>query len=194
MAGGVDPASAESFAWNLLRKGDADGAQRILQRASGPVGPFATASVAVALGADGGTEALAQAYLNSPAGPSNLVPAAVAADHGHAVVLAQRLIGEGTAGREAAGSIQTHLHYGERFDHAAAVGEVVYASGGGARAQVAFDTACSWSRAGDPERGLRWVERAIADGFAAPRLVDGEPDLAAVRSHPAWAEIRAKLS
>ncbi|MGK2929925.1 MAG: hypothetical protein ACSLFO_10155, partial [Acidimicrobiales bacterium] len=191
LAGGVEHAAAESFAWNLLRRGDATGARRVLQRSTGPVGPFVEATVALA--ADGAIEPLTDAYLASPAGPSNLVSAAVAADSGQVLTLARRLVDAGPDGIAAAGSLQTHLHYGERYDHAAAVGEIVY-SGAAARAQTAFDVACSWSRAGDADRALEWVRRAIADGFAAPRLLDGEPDLAPVRAHAGWTVVRAGLS
>jgi hypothetical protein len=146
------------------------------------------------LAADGDLEPLLNAYRENPSGPSNLVPASVAAASGNALTLAQRLVEDGPGGREAAGSIQTHLHYAERYEHAAAVGEVLYAAGGNARAQTAFDVACSWSKAGDVDRAVHWVDRAVADGFAAPRLLDGEPDLAAARAHPDWQQVRAKLA
>ncbi|WP_436795688.1 metalloprotease [Actinospongicola halichondriae] len=187
MIGGVDPSSAESFAWNLLRRGDAAGARRVLQRSTGAVGPFVGPTVELANGA--GVEALAGAYLANPTGPSNLVPATVAADSGHAVTLARLLAGQGSNGLEAAASLQTHLHYAERFDHAAAVGEVVF-SVSGTNAQVAFDTACSWARAGDADRSLEWIRRAVAAGFAAPKLLDGEPDLESTRRHPGWRSVR----
>lgn len=189
--GGVEPAAAESFAWNLLRRGDATGARRVLQRATGPVGPFVGATASLAVG--DGLDDLVAAYLAHPTGPSNLVPATVAADTGNAVLLARRLAGEGPAGLDASGSLQTHLHYAERFDLAAAVGEVVF-SVAPTNAQVAFDTACSWARAGDVDRSIEWVRRSISAGFGAPRLLDGEPDLEPARAHPRWAEVRASMS
>lgn len=192
ITGSIDPASAESFAWNMLRRGDASGARRVLQRSSGPVGPFVHATVAVADGQ--GVDPLVEAYRANPGGPSNLVPASVAADTGQVLEIVRRLLGHGPTGVEAASSIQTHLHYAERFEHAAAVGELVYgAGGGGARAQTAFDVACSWARAGDTDRCLEWLDRAITDGFAAPTLLDGEPDLAPVRADPRWATVRRRL-
>jgi hypothetical protein len=81
----------------------------------------------------------------------------------------------------------------ERFADAALVGELLHDAVTSSRAQVAFDTACAWSRAGQPERGLDWVSIALADGFHAPGLLDGEPDLAAVRSLPRWGEVRSRL-
>lgn len=191
LAGGLDPAAGESMAWNLLRRGDAPGARRILSRTAGSLGPFVRPTVQLAAGE--GLEPLLAAYLANPGGPSNLVPASVAADTGNAVILARRLVDSGGPGIEAAGSLQTHLHYGDRFDVAAAVGEVVYSAGGPGRAQVAFDVACSWSRADEVDRALEWVRRAVADGFVALGLLDGETDLAAVRSHPGWGDLRASL-
>ena len=192
LSGGIDPAAAESFAWNMLRRGDAAGARRALQRSTGPVGPFVAPTVALASGE--GIDGLVAAYAAHPAGPSNLVPVAVAADAGAALALVQELLRHGGSGREAAGSIQTHLHYAERFDHAAAVGELVYADGGTGRAQTAFDAACSWARAGDTDRAMTWLERAVGDGFAAVGLLDGEPDLTAVRAHPRWEQLRSTLT
>lgn len=186
--GTLEPSAAESTAWNMLRRGDATGARRVLARSSGPVSPFATGAAALAAG--DGVDELVRAYLERPGGPSNLVPATVAADAGAAEVLARQLLTAGAAGAEAAAGLQTHLHYAERFDAAARVGELVHDAVPGSRAQTAFDVACSWSRAGDPERGLRWVAAALDAGFTVPRLLDGEPDLAAVRRLPGWEQVR----
>jgi len=98
------------------------------------------------------------------------------------------------AGTEAAGSLQTHLHYADRFRPAALVGELVHDVVGPGRAQVAFDVACSWARAGEPDRALRWVEVALRDGFGAAALLDGEPDLAPVRALPGWPAVRGRVS
>ena len=192
LAGGIDAAAAEAFAWNLLRRGDAAGARRTLARSTGAVGPFVRPTVDLACG--DGIDGLVAAYAANPSGPSNLVPATVAADAGAVVHLARALVDAGAAGVEAASGIQTHLHYGERFEHAAAVGEVVYARQVTGRAQTAFDVACSLARAGDVDRALTWVGRALDDGFGAAGLVDGETDLAAVRAHPGWPEVRARLA
>ena len=189
--GGLDPESAASLAWNALRAGDAQLARRTVARASGPVSPFLTATIALLEGQ--GIDPLVAAYTASPDGPSNLVPAAVAADAGQVLPLAREVLRAGADGVTAATSIQTHLHYGERFEHAAAVGRVVYAAGAPSKAQTAFDVACAWSRAGDAEASLEWLATAIRDGFRAPGLIDNETDLAAARAHPGWAEVRGLL-
>ena len=190
LPGGVDAATAESMAWNMLRRGDVLGAKRVLTRANGPVSPFAPATVAVAAG--DGVDDLVDAYLQRPSGPANLVPASIVADAGAAEVLARRLLSAGAEGTEATAALQTHLHYAERFRDAAVVGELLHDVSVASRAQVAFDTACAWSRSGDAERGLRWVSTALDDGFHAPRLLDGEPDLEPVRAQPGWADVRSR--
>ncbi|HSP01877.1 MAG TPA: M50 family metallopeptidase [Acidimicrobiales bacterium] len=192
LPGGIDAASGESMVWNLLRRGDVPGARRVLSRVNGAVSPFVPATVAVAAGE--GTDALVDAYLARPSGPANLVPASTVSDAGAAPELARRLVDAGPSGVEAAAGLQTHLHYADRFADAAAVGELVHGAAGASRAQVAFDTACAWSRAGDPERGLAWVSTALDDGFHAPGLLDGEPDLEAVRARPGWPDVRARLT
>lgn len=191
LPGGIDSASAESLAWNLLRRGDAAGARRVLSRTTGPVSPFVPATVAVAAGE--GVDALVDAYLSRPSGPANLVPASTVADAGVTEALVRRLLASGGPGAEAVGGLQTHLHYAERFPDAALVGELLHHAVTSTRAQVAFDTACAWSRAGRPERGLDWVSTALDDGFHAPRLLDGEPDLADVRALPGWPAVRSRL-
>lgn len=191
LPGGMDPASAESLAWNMLRRGDANGARRVLARATGPVSPFVPATVAVAAGE--GIDLLVDAYLARPSGPANLVPASAVAVAGDTEVLTRRLLAAGAEGAEAAGGLQTHLHYAEHYADAALVGELLHDVVTSARAQVAFDTACSWARAGEPERGLHWVSTALDDGFHAAGLLDGEPDLAAVRALGGWAEVRSRI-
>lgn len=190
LGGTMDAASVESLAWNLLRRGDAAGARRVLARTAGPVSPFLPAAASVAAG--DGIDELVDAYLSRPSGPANLVPATVAAEAGESAGLARRLLASGPVGVEAVSGLQTHLHYAERFADAALVGELLHATAT-SRAQVAFDTACAWSRAGDPERGLRWLSAALDEGFHAPGLLDGEPDLTDVRRLPGWTELRARL-
>lgn len=189
--GGVEPRAAEAFAWTLLRNGDDAGAARILQRANGPVGPFVAATVALARG--GGVGALRAAYFANPSGPSNLMPATVAARTGTVRDLAVELLAAGGDGVDAVATIQTHLHYGEHFTDAAAVGALRYEIAGRARAQVAFDVACSHARAGDLDAAVEWIDRAVTDGFAAPGLLDGEDDLAPVRADDRWPAIRSRV-
>jgi Zn-dependent protease len=186
----------ESRAWNALRSGDGARAAALVVRSGGAgVSPFLQACVALATGPyEMADDLFDAAYRAEPGGPPNLVPATLLADRGRAAAVASRLLAAGPAGIEAAGGLQTHLHYAERFHAAAEVGEQVFAAGPRSPAQTAFEVACSWARSDQPERGLHWVGAAVDAGFRAPGLLDGEPDLAAVRALPGWAAVRARLS
>jgi Zn-dependent protease len=192
---GASTAEAETRAWNALRAGEGDRAAAIMRQAGGGGNAFLRASIALVTGplemADDLFEA---AYRRDPGGPPNLVPATLLADRGRAVPVAARLVASGPSGVEAASGLQTHLHYAERFQAAAEVGEQVFAAGPQSPPQTAFEVACSWARAGRPDEALRWVEAAVDAGFHAPGLLDGEPDLASVRALPGWAAVRSRLS
>ena len=135
------------------------------------------------------------AYVAVPSGPSNLIATEVLARTGAAVAVARRLVERPDGkGREGAGTLQTHLHYADCFAEAAEVGTVVYAADPPSKAQTAFEVACSWAKATDVDHAIEWLERAADDGFRAASLVDGEPDLEAVRADPRWPLLRARLA
>jgi Zn-dependent protease len=79
-------------------------------------------------------------------------------------------------------------------DHAAAAawGERALATGA-TEPGVAYNTACSYARAGDPGRALRALGYAAELGWSDFSAVDADPDLAPVRALPAWAEVRARM-
>jgi stage IV sporulation protein FB len=186
---------AETRAWNALREGDGERAASILRRAGDSPNSFLRASVALVTGpVEMSDDLFDAAYRAEPGGPPNLVSATLLADHGRAAAVAERLVMSGPTGIEAAGGLQTHLHYAERFRAAAEVGEQVFAAGPRSPAQTAFEVACSWARASEPSIALRWVGTAVDAGFRAPGVLDGEPDLASVRALPGWAEVRSRLS
>ena len=188
-------AEAETRAWNALRAGEGDRAAAIMRQAGGGGTAFLRASIALLTGpVEMADDLFEAAYSHDPGGPPNLVPATLLADRGRAVPVAARLVASGRAGVEAASGLQTHLHYAERFRAAAEVGEQVFAAGPQSPPQTAFEVACSWARAGEPDDALRWVEAAVDAGFHAPGLLDGEPDLASVRALPGWAAVRSRLS
>jgi Zn-dependent protease len=188
-------AEAETRAWNALRAGDGSQAAAIMRGAGDGGNPFLRAGIALLSGpVEMADDLFESAYRAESAGPPNLVPATLLADSGRAVPVAARLVGAGREGIEAASGLQTHLHYAERFEAAAEVGEQVFAAGPQSPAQTAFEVACSWARAGSADEALRWVEAAVDAGFRAPGLLDGEPDLASVRALPGWAAVRSRLS
>jgi Zn-dependent protease len=188
-------AEAETRAWNALRSGDGGRAASIVRQSGEGGNAFLQASIALLTGpVEMADDLFETAYRSEPGGPPNLVPATLLADAGRAGPVAARLVASGRPGVEAASGLQTHLHYAERFAAAAEVGEQVFAAGPQSPAQTAFEVACSWARAGSADEALRWVEAAVDAGFRAPGLLDGEPDLAAVRALPGWPAVRSRLS
>lgn len=192
---GADPARIEQMAWAALRAGDGPSARRLVDQL-GPAGnAYLRAASALANGQPEAFELFEAAYVGEPGGPPNLVATEVLARSGAAAAVAKRLLARPDGrGRDGAATLQTHLHYGDRFAEAAEVGEAVFADRPPSPAQTAFEVACSWSRAGQVDRAVTWLEHAADAGFRAASLVDGEPDLALVRSDPRWPLLRARLS
>lgn len=191
-----DRARTEQQAWNALRSGDAGTAHRLVERL-GPstVSPYLRAAAALATGDANAFELFETAYAAQPGGPPNLVATDLLARSGAATAVARRLVERHDgSGREGAATLQTHLHYGDHYRAAAEVGEAVYSANPPSPAQTAFEVACSWARAGEVERSITWLGTAADDGFRAATIVDGEPDLAAVRDDPRWPLLRARLA
>jgi predicted Zn-dependent protease len=80
-------------------------------------------------------------------------------------------------------------------DHAAAAawGERALATGA-SDAWVAYNTACAYARAGDPERALRSLGYAASLGWADVATAESDPDLAPVRDLAAWPDVRAVMA
>jgi stage IV sporulation protein FB len=195
-ASGTDAVRVEQAAWSALSNGDHRRARTLLERLRGAtdVSPFLTPATALASGAEElAIDLYTQAWLARPQGPSQLVASQILGSTGAAVEVAHRLVAS-AGGIEPAGTLQTHLHYAGCYEAAAEVGQVVADAGPASPPQTAFETACSWARAGQVDRAVEWLERAADAGFRAPSLVDGEPDLATVRADPRWSVIRARLA
>ena len=191
----LDPARATQQAWAALRAGDGQAAHRLVRGLGAEADPFLRAAAALSVGDSRAFELFEAAYVAVPGGPSNLVATEVLARSNAATAVARRLVTRADGrGRDGAGSLQTHLHYADRFTEAAEVGEVVYRAGPASPAQTAFEVACSWARAGQLDRAAHWLEQAADAGFRAARLVDGEPDLAPLRTDPRWPVLRARLT
>ena len=189
-----NPAEADQLerrGWNALRNGSISEAQRAVAVGGDRLSAYLRGTVALAAGDDDGLTVLASAYRTSQ--PPNLVTATVLAATGQSLPLAQRIL-TATDGRAGVATLQTNLHYAERFREAAVVGEALAHAGSASPAQTAFEVACSWSRAGEGDRAIEWLDRAADAGFRAPALVDGEPDLELVRRDPRWPVLRARLS
>ena len=195
MIGLEDPARVTQAAWGALREGDAPTAKRLTSSLGSSADPYLQAATALVVGDPRAFELYEAAYVTAPNGPPNLVASEVLARAGAATAVARRLVDRPDGkGREGAGTLQTHLHYADRFTEAAEVGEVVYEANPPSQAQTAFEVACSWAKGGNVDRAAHWLDRAADAGFRAATVVDGEPDLAAVRADPRWPLLRARLA
>ena len=191
----ADPARAQQLAWAALKENDVATAKRLVKGLGSGADPFLKAATALASGDKAAFQLFEDAYVAVPGGPSNLIATEVLARTGAAVAVARRLVDRPDGkGREGAGTLQTHLHYADQFEYAAEVGTVVYEADPPSKAQTAFEVACSWAKATDVDHAIEWLERAADDGFRAASLVDGEPDLEAVRADPRWPLLRARLA
>ncbi|MEQ1786479.1 MAG: hypothetical protein ABL966_05455 [Acidimicrobiales bacterium] len=190
-----DPARVTQLAWAALREGDAATAQRLTAGLGSQADPYLRAASALAIGDAKAFELFEAAFVAVPNGPPNLIATEVLARAHAATAVARRLVERTDGkGREGAGTLQTHLHYADRFTEAAEVGEVVYAANPPSLAQTAFEVACSWAKAGNVDHAAAWLEKAADAGFRAASVVDGEPDLASVRVDPRWPGLRARLA
>jgi Zn-dependent protease len=136
---------------------------------------------------------LANAFLAQPSGPSDLGPAVAVARAGKVVPVATTLLQSGPDGPRAAATLQSHLHLAGCFPEAAVVAQLLYTDGRTGRVQAAFDAATALARAGDTFNGMAWLNRSIDEGFDGGSLLDGEPDLAPLRSLPSWPTTRARV-
>lgn len=193
--GTQDPARVAHLAWAALREGDVATAKRLTNGLGAAADPYLRAATALATGDAKAFELFEAAYVAEPNGPPNLIATEVLARAGATTAVARRLVARPDGkGREGAGTLQTHLHYADRFTEAAEVGEVVYEANPPSKAQTAFEVACSWAKAGAVDRAVTWLDHAADAGFRAASVVDGEPDLAAVRVDPRWPVLRARLA
>ena len=187
----------ETVGWRAVRDGDVPTARRALAKAppGRSVDPFLEPCVDLLAGDDSvAVEGFVAAYLAKPEGPAGLLPATLLGKHGQAVAVAERLLGaDGGAAAFATSGLQGHLHYAGYFVPSATVGERLHDDERANNAQVAFEVACSWSRADRADLALAWVNRAIDDGFTAGSVLDGEQDLSELRADPGWPAVRARL-
>jgi Zn-dependent protease len=172
----------------LLRAGRAREAQETLLDlpAGGRVDPTFGAAVLLA----NGQERLAREHLahSLPAAPGWAVRelAALLVRRGEPL----DLDGVSPAGM---GGVATALFRAERFAEAAEWGERALRAGVGDPA-VAYNVACAWSRAGDPDRALRALDEAAQYGWADLARADNDPDLATARTGAAYVAVRQRIA
>jgi Zn-dependent protease len=94
---------------------------------------------------------------------------------------------------DALGGAVHALYHAERWADAARVGDRALTTGAQSPL-VAYNTACSWARAGDADRALRALDLAALYGFADLANLDADTDLDLVRPLPGWAAVRDRVA
>jgi Zn-dependent protease len=119
--------------------------------------------------------------------------AARLAEAGLVDVVAERLLGSRADGAPAARlAFQHALFAGGQFEASARVGQQIIAAGE-ANPTVAYNVACAHARSGHRDAALTWLEKTVALGFRDTALLEGDPDLAGVRTDPRFALVRNRI-
>jgi Zn-dependent protease len=58
---------------------------------------------------------------------------------------------------------------------------------------VAYNVACSFARAGRIDQAVAWLSRAVEAGFRDHKLLDGDPDIDALRHLPGFQDLRRRV-
>jgi tetratricopeptide (TPR) repeat protein len=85
-----------------------------------------------------------------------------------------------------------NLFYQGKFAEAAGSYEKAFASGRASDIHL-YSAACAWSQAGNPEKAMQKLRQAVDRGWMAIDPLLKDPDLAAVRSTPAFNELVGDL-
>jgi Zn-dependent protease len=184
------PAVTLLTAMALVRVGRAREAQDLLLGLPGDVRvePAIAATVLIATGQDRlGREQLAAAL---PAAPGWAVREAAA------LLLARgEDVEAALAGVSAEGAVgaQSALYRGGSYEPAARFGERALAAGV-TEPMVAYNVACCWARAGQPDRALRALDDAAQLGWADVRMTDADTDFASLRDLAAYDAVRAHIA
>jgi hypothetical protein len=92
------------------------------------------------------------------------------------------------AEQEVAAAAAEKLFHGGHVDAARVLCQKAFESC--RQAQFAFNAACCLCRLGRVDEGLEWLSRAVEAGYKSPEPLDQDPDLAPLRTHPAFPALR----
>lgn len=188
----------EIGAWARLLAGDHVGAEARLRRLPNEVRPPATLTGAAALVAgrvDEGLTLMAWGFVHDRDEGSKVFATAVAAAHGQAVPLVTSLLAlDGGTGLESAWKVQATLHQLGRYDDAVAVARVLVTDGRVPAGEVGYHAARSLARAGDADGAIRWLSWVLDQGPLDAARLAADPDLAPLRTHPAWPTLTTRAA
>lgn len=114
-----------------------------------------------------------EAYALAALGRPEPAMVAIEGDHGVGSLVDAALFGAGLYDAAADFAMQLFDRFGEAED--------------------AYNAACSHARAGRPEEGLMWLERAVDAGYRDLEHLDADDDLAAIRDLEGFGPLRERL-
>ena len=89
---------------------------------------------------------------------------------------------------------QLRTHLAGAYREAAEIGETIARHHPAARSSGNYNAACSWARLGAADRALDRLGDAISAGWRDLAQLERDPDLASIRTHPRFTELRARLT
>jgi Zn-dependent protease len=97
-------------------------------------------------------------------------------------------------GDDALREAQYVAHVQGDFESAAAIGELLLQTASSPDPWVLYNTACSWSRAGDRDRALLRLSQAVDAGWSDASQLDADQDLAPLWVTDRFREIRRRIA
>ncbi|MCA1832194.1 MAG: metalloprotease [Actinomycetota bacterium] len=101
---------------------------------------------------------------------------------------------QGGEGPKALLVLSSYLHRAAAYEVSVRVDEKLYADGRIDRGISAYNAACGLARLGRTDDALSWLERAEDTGFADAATLDADEDLASLRHHERFSNVRSRLS
>jgi Zn-dependent protease len=189
-SGRVQTAAIELLTWAHLAEREPAAAEAALHRLGGGVSASQLVRTMVELAGGRPAPGLAPAFASCEDAVAAVVASAL-------VVETDRLdeLLEGIATLPAAQAVtalralQLGLHHSGLYREAARVGEVFF--GREPEGVVAYNVACSWACAGDPQEALSWLSRAVDRGWRDTAVLDADPNFDLIRSTDGFQAVRS---
>ena len=179
----------ELLAWSHLAAGRPEEAERALAPLGGGVSTSQLVRSMVELANGRPAPGLARGFASSDDLLSVAVASRLVVDAGHLDQLRTDL-GAMPTDQAVAGlrALQIGLHQGGCYTDSAHTGALLFDYL--PEALVAYNTACSWSVAGDGEEALAWLGKAVSKGFRNTELLDGDSNFDTLRDTDGFQALR----
>jgi Zn-dependent protease len=186
----VRAAAIDLIAWSHFAAGDRAGATALLARLPAGMEPgrFSTAYVMLLDGlGQAAVAATVQGFAEPQPQPPNRLLTVRLADDGLIDAVVEQLMAQpGELGPRATWVMSQQLHVMGRYEAAARLSAKLYEDGRVERAVQAYNAACSLARLGYPNEAGQWLVAAVEQGFRERTRIEGDEDLASLRSTEAF--------